>query len=942
MNYEKTKILGAKKESKSFFGKILSTIDNSRVKSLKKLISKGSFDEESACKIAVKIKDDIQKLAFLDSFKDESFRWKIILTLKNDNNKIAALKYLEDKDAIEAVLKTIDVFKTLSDADGLFELLDANISIDNPSETLESVANQMSQAEKIKAIENDDEKIKAMSSINSEYLKAEIAKTLIDDDKKIHIISMCTNDCSRSIIARALSDPNKILDCLEYFQNQYVIADIASAITDEEKKLEIALSLTDKTAVSHLLSFIQDDDAIIKIAKSHNANPYMIQFLEDENKQIDFVINNFSYNNLEEYLFENEGQKIEKNSNYKKIKALFREIEKIKTSKDDNKKLSYISSLDNEHLKIEIIKTISDDTQKMSILETLSPEAIKEYRNVSGDLEFIKNNIEKFMQMEGFSEPLPEGLIDELYQKNNFVVQNIDFRILDETYLKLLGNDKINLISCYPDVQKRLLQLDEKQTYIFSMCIDTYMQRVQTDEWTLLASKLLDNISLNQYKHLLTNIQNVEELSQQDLTNLTQLLQGDNWCNITTLEQLRNLEEIRRNKCNKIMQDKSAPLQQKREAVIQKIFGHDLKSAEIIIQKFGEDIESIDDCDAKFYVETLKALKTIRDPNILNEIFNSCEFVQSDSMTIERTLKNEYQKLFNQGLYTPQPGDLLPNTQNIYEAGTDFKMLMTSVGAYYSSNIQNYKEDWNRPAISTQHFCASYIRNDMIGTAPIENICYGFSHMKEDSLMLSGSGDIASSTNTFNSTAIKEKYYSPEGQINNTQGYNEMDFRRIQGGEKKQPDYILVFRRNGKIPNMDKAQIASEQWGGMPIVIVDVDKCLESEQEKVTQMIQEYKQSPSPQLEKSIKQKIRNNRITSKKFCHKIDDKLTEQDNIEDTIDYETGETTDSAILSITEEDLAENYQQIDASERKREMSIIKNIYLKIKKLSRGDERDGK
>ena len=50
-----------------------------------------------------------------------------------------------------------------------------------------------------------------------------------------------------------------------------------------------------------------------------------------------------------------------------------------------------------------------------------------------------------------------------------------------------------------------------------------------------------------------------------------------------------------------------------------------------------------------------------------------------------------------------------------------------------------------------------------------------------------------------------EKYYSPENQINNKQRYNEMDFRRVQDGEKKQPDYILLFRENGEIANMEEA-----------------------------------------------------------------------------------------------------------------------------------------
>lgn len=386
------------------------------------------------------------------------------------------------------------------------------------------------------------------------------------------------------------------------------------------------------------------------------------------------------------------------------------------------------------------------------------------------------------------------------------------------------------------------------------------------------------------------------------------------------------------------MQDKNTPIYKKKEALIQKIFGHDYEYAREIVGRFGEDIENINDGDSKDYVECLKLIEKVEDVEILEEIFNECEFIQTNKITIERTLKNEYGKLFNEGLYKPKEEDLVDKDLNIYEAGTDFKIIMTSIGAYYTNNVKNYKEDWNRPALATQHFCASYIRNDMIGTAPIENICYGFSEMKEDSLMLSGHTDIGSSKDKFNSSAY-EKYYTPEEQINNTDKYNEMDFRRIQGGEKKQPDYILVFRENGNIPNMEEAKKASEQWGGMPIVIIDKDKCLEAEREKVNQMMQEYKQNPNPDLEKQIKQKIRNNRVTNRKFCHDIDEKTSNIEEIDNTKkETKTDNSKKETKLKVTEEELKDNYGQISATERKKEVSRVRDVYKKIKEITRGDE----
>ena len=111
-------------------------------------------------------------------------------------------------------------------------------------------------------------------------------------------------------------------------------------------------------------------------------------------------------------------------------------------------------------------------------------------------------------------------------------------------------------------------------------------------------------------------------------------------------------------------------------------------------------------------------------------------------MEIEKKLKAEYGKLLNDGLLSMDDNLIKLNElgNNVYDAGTDFKIIMTSVGAYYDQMKRrtNYREDWNRADIECQHVCTSYIRNDMLGTAPINNICYGFSEMAEGSLIMRG------------------------------------------------------------------------------------------------------------------------------------------------------------------------------------------------------------
>ena len=194
--------------------------------------------------------------------------------------------------------------------------------------------------------------------------------------------------------------------------------------------------------------------------------------------------------------------------------------------------------------------------------------------------------------------------------------------------------------------------------------------------------------------------------------------------------------------------------------------------------------------------------------------------------------------------------------------------------------------------------------------------------MKEDSLMLSAPSDIGSRRKQFVADAYnKEKYYSPDMQINSTSAYNEMDFRRIQDGVKKQPDYIVAFQRNKSISNIDKILQGVRDWGGkLPIVIVDIDRCLKKEYYEVYEMLDAYIKTDSLDIAKEILQKVKNNRCTDGEFCTDIQ---TELDDIEWRLREE----------NVRLQDLQENYSRVTASERQEMVSMMANIRKKIEEI---------
>ena len=222
--------------------------------------------------------------------------------------------------------------------------------------------------------------------------------------------------------------------------------------------------------------------------------------------------------------------------------------------------------------------------------------------------------------------------------------------------------------------------------------------------------------------------------------------------------------------------------------------------------------------------------------------------------------------------------------------------------------------------------------------------------MSEDSLILSGAADLTSSwgDNLVPKASRNESYYTPDTQINKTVRHNEIDYLRIQNGQRKQPDYIIVFREDGKMPNMNEAKRAQNQWGEIPIVIVDKDKCLESERQKVEEIKQRYK-SGEKDLAGEIYQKVRNNRVTRGNFCSEIDlEKFREEAETQkkQTEEVQTRKIKEQSQINeekkeeqVGIEELEENYEKVTAQERKSEMSRIRRTYARIQQFV--NEREG-
>ena len=715
---------------------------------------------------------------------------------------------------------------------------------------------------------SSDYKAELISIINNDTLKLNYLNEFIQEPENLAIIIKSINDDQIKLTVY-----NKYQDIIKE-DLKYI--NLLSTLKSDTLKIDYILnSINHKNNRSYerLILNLNKEESIYKIWSQVSLKYKIILLYKINNTKtkIEYFIK--LNQEIKEYLFSNTD--IERITDI--LIDLPLDIQKQIIYNCPNIKFKYttlIRNIKDEELIIHILKT--NGTPRISkIIRTemlLSSETILKNIALFLDQEEVKNK----------EEIIP--LISYLYQTNNDIVYTILWPILTPKYINTLGLDKINVLASFRELENTILKFDDNQYQAFYLCLNNYIKENPNTDWNFVAYQLIKELHFSKVdnKDITHFITDFNVININTLTKI--LIHGDQY-DIKSLDDIINYENYLRKKNDKDI--KSHNLNVKRNAIFIKAFGLSdyqnllrgfrdqlINGMQRIYNLYSKDIELIESNELKELFKFVKSVIENDNEIELEEIYNSLKEGYIDSYKLEAQLKNELLKLYNKELL--QLNNLTINQDGLYEAGTDFSIIATSIGAYVKNSPENYHTDWNRPSLASQHFCTNFIRNDMLGTAPIPHLMYGFTHMEPYSLILSGATDIYSSGASFISKAFQDEiYYAPDTQINQTaynqkHKYNEMDFKRFQNGKRKLPDYILVFRKNGTIPNLDEAKKASLQWNNLPIVVIDIDLCLKEEKNRLLALINQFYQLPTLEIYNQIKTKILNNRITEPTFAENI------------------------------------------------------------------------
>lgn len=439
------------------------------------------------------------------------------------------------------------------------------------------------------------------------------------------------------------------------------------------------------------------------------------------------------------------------------------------------------------------------------------------------------------------------------------------------------GIDKIVKLSTDVELQKKIeAHMEDKN---FMHVISNVAK--SSHNWVLEISTICRN--LDEHSELMESIKD-KNLDEKQLKLLYLcLLEEKNWFKVNSLGDLEGYSDKRRKMCCEILEGKDVAGEMSEDfskltedekkifAVLELSYGMDIETAKNLVYKYGKDIDQISkEQPQNKTVEEIKVLSTIlkltgkeaeelyRDNQIKIQNWSDIEF--STGAHIEEQALELYEEMYRDALKVQEvqlesvqyQGREVPVTEVV----GDFKAFIRVEGAYSM---------WEEPEDFSTYFddvdpygngnCKSFVANNLLARARPQGPTFGFNQCKENSFLLMAPWDIASnranysfSTSSANWDYKKGvQFRTPENMIDATRdNHNEVVTQKWFWNEQEQrlerdkPDFV-IYMKTSLNPEEDpqyKMSIKAAAQLGIPMKIIDFEKNIQREQQRVIKYLQ--------------------------------------------------------------------------------------------------------
>lgn len=495
-------------------------------------------------------------------------------------------------------------------------------------------------------------------------------------------------------------------------------------------------------------------------------------------------------------------------------------------------------------------------------------------------------NLQQYISKYNITDPLTKVILGQEWMDYDLVKEELQKISLSESQFKRFKKIKSNNNAWYETMNP--LMLDDKYSFL-----DKYMDFIITDIRIQQLILSLDDNSLNLFSKMYEKIDKETSNAIPYISRILGLIGTSVTASLMTFQNYNGGMFRKKNQSGYSPDD----INNIKSTILMRSFGIQLDYAKSILKKFN--LNGIEFDKDNNYISMYRSIYNVVNETDVNKLFtiydnisNNCEF-SLDYMTIslfENGMRDIFLRHLTSSTFKCDGNNYeIQDGVKIFDAGTDFKVILTSVGSYKPEmeTQLNYSQYWNSNSIRSHGNCCSLIANNNLSTATIRNICLGFSNFEDGMLLLSGSNDLNSTPTSrqINSQDHFGEFMSANSLIDNTRSdYNELVFERrdlssTREHYKKNPDYVVMFEElidndvNNQELDEETKQLLSEQERikgislkaaqdfDIPIVKINREKCAVSELFKINKMVEEFYQTHNPALLTRIVVDFENNRM---------------------------------------------------------------------------------
>lgn len=477
--------------------------------------------------------------------------------------------------------------------------------------------------------------------------------------------------------------------------------------------------------------------------------------------------------------------------------------------------------------------------------------------------------------------------------------QDVENTLLPE-YVESSLFDKLDTknldITAIRPVQEQLCSIPKQSQELFLSMIDGFDRN---DNWKPYFTAVLNNFTNGKFAALVESASNAKEVNLSALSRV--MAHKDNYLGITDISELQNIDSIIDNKI--AASAEQGDLKGWQNFSLLKKFNLSLDESKILVQKYAyrvEDVKAQEYGDMKNFLSNLKQIVSAENPEDFRGLLAAAPNLSTqDYSDFQIEAQRMYAESFNQDLFNVADKEFVEEDGvRIVSAGTDFKMVVRSDGAFSERPRQagddNYSRNWNRPSMANTSFSTSLIANNHLLyyglSEPSENsptITYGFSDLDDDAIVENAMGDDATihrrkrtldtssyddfrdiSPTTFDGCGQRfmafDDIMDDSSRAIHTETVMSRFYKDENGKERRrQPSYAIYVKTSDDYredAQYEETKKAARDFN-IPVVVIDMEQVLAHERAKVDSMREELRQNWALDEAVAIVQSYSNNAI---------------------------------------------------------------------------------